>query len=55
MDTRPVQQPESCGAAGARAGAQADAGLTGSVAGLTAARLWVAVEARPAFPHTAAV
>lgn len=49
-----MQQLESRWAAAALVMAQAGAGFTGSVAGLTAAHLCVAVGARPTFPHAAA-
>lgn len=52
--TGPMQQLESRGAAAALVMAQAGAGFTGWVAGLTAAHLRVTVGARPTFPHTAA-
>lgn len=49
-----MQQLQPSSAAAALVVAKAGAGFTGSVAGLTFTHLWVAVEARAAFPHATA-
>lgn len=49
-----MQQLQSRSAAAALVVAEAGAGFTGSVAGLTFAHLWVAVEARATVPHATA-
>lgn len=52
--TRPMQQLQSPSAAAALVVTKAGAGFTGSMAGLTFAHLWVAVEARATFSHATA-
>ena len=52
--TCPMQQPQPCLAAAALGVTRTTASFTGSVAGLTFAHVWVAIEARATVPDTAA-